>query len=102
MRVVAPGIHNCCPCEEHWTNFVGVAYASDRLDVISEDGLPFGKTEESCTIYVAGTRPSDNYGDATLALNRNGSIDLQYDMTVFGVAIEDVSSSPPRATTSGR
>ncbi len=90
---VAPGIHNCCPCPEHWTNYVGVTYASDRLSVVGEDGLPFRMTEESCTIYVAGVTPSDNYGDARLVLNRNGIVDLQYDMTVFGVAIEDVSSS---------
>ena len=79
---------NCCPCPDHWTNYVGVAYKSYRLRLIDSNGMDFGRTETSCDVNLAGVYPSSAVGDATLAFSRNGEIYQQYNKTVLGVAIK--------------
>ena len=79
---------NCCPCPDHWTNYVGVAYKSYRLRLIDSNGMNFSKTETSCDINLAGVYPSSAVGDATLAFSRNGEIYQQHNKTVLGVAIK--------------
>ncbi|MBO4286716.1 MAG: hypothetical protein J5985_00940, partial [Kiritimatiellae bacterium] len=80
--------HNCCPCPDHWTNYVGVAYKSGRLRLLDANGLDFNRTENSCDVNLAGIYPSSTVGDATLAFTSNGDLYRQYDMTVLGVAIK--------------
>ncbi len=77
----------CCSCPDHRTNYVGVAYKSYRLRLVDANGLPFRSSGESCTVNLAGVRPSAAAGDATLAFARNGEIHRQYDKTVLGVSI---------------
>ena len=77
----------CCSCPDHSTNYVGVAYKSYRLRLVDANGLPFRSSGESCTVNLAGVRPSAAAGDATLAFARNGEIYRQYDKTVLGVSI---------------
>ena len=79
---------NCCPCPDHWTNYVGVAYKSYRLRLIDSNGMNFSKTETSCDVNLAGVYPSSAVGDATLAFSRNGEIYQQHNKTVLGVAIK--------------
>lgn len=77
----------CCSCPYHSTNYVGVVYKSYRLRLVDANGLPFRSSGESCTVNLAGVRPSAATGDATLAFARNGEIHRQYDKTVLGVSI---------------
>ena len=86
--VVPTGHVNCCPCPDHSTNYVGVAYKSYRLRLVDANGLPFRSSGESCTVNLAGVRPSAAAGDATLAFARNGEIYRQYDKTVLGVSVK--------------
>ena len=79
---------NCCPCPDHWTNYVGVAYKSYRLRLIDSNGMDFSRTEISCDVNLAGVYPSSSVGDATLAFSRNGEIYQQHNKTVLGVAIK--------------
>lgn len=79
---------NCCPCPDHWTNYVGVAYKSYRLRLVDSNGMDFSRTETSCDVNLAGVYPSSAVGDATLAFSRNGEIYQQYNKTVLGVAIK--------------
>ena len=79
---------NCCPCPDHWTNYVGVAYKSYRLRPIDSNGMDFSGTETSCDVNLAGVYPSSAVGDATLAFSRNGEIYQQHNKTVLGVAIK--------------
>ena len=79
---------NCCPCPDHWTNYVGVAYKSYRLRLIDSNGMNFSRTETSCDVNLAGVYPSSAVGDATLAFSRNGEIYQQHNKTVLGVAIK--------------
>ena len=79
---------NCCPCPDHWTNYVGVAYKSYRLRLIDSNGASFSRTETSCDVNLAGVYPSSAVGDATLAFSRNGEIYQQHNKTVLGVAIK--------------
>ena len=79
---------NCCPCPDHWTNYVGVAYKSYRLRLLDANGADFSRAETSCDVNLAGIHPSSSVGDATLVFTRNGEIYRQYDKTVLGVAIK--------------
>ena len=79
---------NCCPCPEHWTNYVGVAYKSYRLRLVDSNGLPFDRTETSCYVNLAGVYPSSAVGDAEIAFTRNGSIYDHHHKTVLGVSIK--------------
>jgi len=79
---------NCCPCPEHWENYVGVAYKSYRLNLVDSNGLPFDRTETSCYVNVAGVYPSSAVGDAEVAFTRNGDIYQHQHRTVLGVAIK--------------
>ncbi len=83
---------NCCPCSEHWTNYVGVAYKSYRLRLLNSDGADFSRSESSCDVNLAGVYPSASVGDAKLAFSRNGEIYQQYNKTVLGVAIKGNAS----------
>ena len=84
---------NCCPCPDHWTNYVGVAYKSYRLRLIDSNGMDFSRTETSCDVNLAGVYPSSAVGDATLAFSRNGEIYQQHNKTVLGVAIKGYQSN---------
>ena len=89
LHLDVPAEHrNCCPCPDHWTNYVGVAYKSYRLRLIDSNGAIFSRTETSCDVNLAGVHPSSAVGDATLAFSRNGEIYQQHDKTVLGVAIK--------------
>ena len=79
---------NCCPCPEHWENYVGVAYKSYRLNLVDSNGFPFDRTETSCYVNVAGVYPSSAVGDAEIAFTRNGDIYQHQHRTVLGVAIK--------------
>ena len=79
---------NCCPCPEHWENYVGVAYKSYRLNLVDSNGLPFDRTETSCYVNVAGVYPSSAVGDAEIAFTRNGDIYHHQHRTVLGVVIK--------------
>ena len=78
---------NCCGCPDHWTNCVSVAYRSPCVRVTGPGGQDFSSTGESCTVDVAGVRPSRAVGDAGLAFARNGEIYERRDYTALGVAI---------------
>ena len=78
---------NCCPCPDHWTNYVGVAYKSGLLRLVDADGRDFERTETLCDVLLSGVSPSAAVGDASVAFSRNGEICLRHDKTVLGVAI---------------
>ena len=44
--VVPTGHGNCCPCPDHSTNYVGVAYKPYRLRLVDANGLPFSSSGE--------------------------------------------------------
>ena len=89
IQLEVPTEHrNCCPCPEHWTNYVSVAYKSYRLHLVDEDGKAFGSTDKSCTVNLTGVYPSLKIGDASLVFARNGEIYKQYNKTVLGVGIK--------------
>ena len=77
----------CCPCPDHWQNYVEVSYKSRDLRLVDGAGLPFRRAGESCTVRVAGAVPSSSPGDAWLSFSRNGEAYLSYRYTVLGVAI---------------
>ena len=79
--------HRCCPCPDHSTNYVGVAYKSARLRLVDSNGLTFRRSGTSCTVNLAGVYPSSEVGDAMLAFARNGEVYQQQNRTVFGVSI---------------
>ena len=85
---VPAGYRNCCQCQDHWTNYVGVAYKSYRLRLLDTNGQPFNRAETSCEVNLAGIYPSSSVGDASLAFSRNGEIYQQQNRTVLGVAIK--------------
>ena len=80
--------HRCCPCPDHSTNYVGVAYKSSRLRLLDANGLAFRRSGTSCTVNLAGVYPSSEVGDATLAFVRNGEVYQQQNRTVLGVSIK--------------
>ena len=77
----------CCPCPDHWTNKVSVAYMSHRLRVTDSEGLLFSSAATDCTVDVAGVAPSKAVGDAELAFARNGEVYERRGYTVLGVGI---------------
>jgi pimeloyl-ACP methyl ester carboxylesterase len=83
----------CCPCPDHWTNYVGLVYKSYRLSLVDENAIAFCITNKSCSINLAGIHPSSQIGDATLVFSRNGEIYKQADKTVLGVAIKSSTSN---------
>ncbi|MDD6030900.1 MAG: hypothetical protein PUE68_08790, partial [Kiritimatiellae bacterium] len=93
--VVPSGRPNCCPCPEHGTNYVGVAYRSRRLRVLGEDGNDFRISERTCDVRVAGVGPSAAPGDAELAFARNGEIYELRNYTVLGLEIRNGDASRP-------
>ena len=86
LDVPAEG-RRCCPCPEHRTNHVGVAYLSRRLRLVGADGRDFERAERPCDVFVAGVSPSAAPGDASVAFCRGGEICLRRDRTVLGVAV---------------
>ena len=78
---------NCCPCPDHWTNYVSVAYKSNRLSLVDADGNEFERTDKNCNVMLAGASPSREVGDAKLAFARNGEVYLEFAKTVLGVGI---------------
>ena len=85
---------NCCPCPDHWTNHVGVAYKSYRLSLVDGNGQDFSSSETSCDVRVAGIYPSSEIGDAELAFARNGELYRRYGKTVLGVSIKKSYGTP--------
>ena len=89
IHLDVPAEHrNCCPCPDHWTNYVGVAYKSYRLRLVDENGNDFKKTDKSCTVNLAGVYPSSKIGDAYLSFSRQGELYQQQARTVLGVGIK--------------
>ena len=89
IHLDVPAEHrNCCPCPDHWTNYVGVAYKSHRLRLLDENGNDFKKTDKSCTVNLAGVYPSSKIGDAYLSFSRIGELYQQQARTVLGVGIK--------------
>ena len=89
LALEVPAEHrNCCACPDHWTNYVAVAYKSSKLNITDAEGLPFVKTDISCTVNVSGVSPSSEIGDAQFAFSRNGEVYLNQSKTVLGVGIK--------------
>ena len=84
---------NCCPCPDHWTNYVAVAYKSSRLSLVDGDGNNFQRTDKDCKVMLAGASPSREVGDAKLAFARNGEVYLEFAKTVLGVGIKGASDA---------
>ena len=77
----------CCPCPEHATNWVAVAYQSDRLKAVDADGLDFRRAAETVDVRLAGARPSRDVGDAFVSFATNGAVCLDGAYTVLGVGV---------------
>ena len=88
LLAVPGGAVNCCPCPDHWTNYVGVAYKSGHLAVKDGNGLDFWKSETDCTVYVTGLTPTRAAAGAPLAFATNGAISVRRDYAVLGVDID--------------
>ena len=78
---------HCCPCPDHHTNHVSLAYRSYRLRVVDDSGAVFSVSDHPCSVDVAGVRPSLAVGDAHLAFTTNGAIFRVYNETVLGMEI---------------
>ena len=88
LYLYCPDEHrHCCPCPDHCTNYVGIAYKSHRLKVVDAAGKDFVRSETSCDVRVAGVHPSRAIGDAHLAFAANGEVVRTCDHTVLGVGI---------------
>ena len=87
LEVPDAGAPRCCPCPEHATNGVGVAYLSDRLKVVDADGLDFKSATETVDVRLAGARPSREVGDAFVSFATNGAVCLDGAYTVLGVGV---------------
>ena len=85
---IPEGAANCCPCPDHWTNCVGVAYRSPHLSVKDDGGFPFHRSETNCTVYVTGVSPTYAAAGAPLAFATNGAISVRRDYAVLGVDID--------------
>ncbi|MGN0846459.1 MAG: hypothetical protein ACI4RA_03640 [Kiritimatiellia bacterium] len=86
--------HRCCECPEHWTNYVAVAYRSERLKVIDERGNDFSRANEPCTVRVAAVAPSASVGDARLVFATNGAVLRAYGYTALGVGLSKPEGAP--------
>ena len=86
--MVPDGVVNCCPCPDHWTNWVGVAHLPDHVAVKGDDGQDFRKSETNCTAYVSGTSPTRLSERASLAFATNGTIHIRRDYVVLGVDVD--------------
>lgn len=84
----------CCPCPDHRTNRVSVAFRSARLRVENADGTPFAGSPTSCTVRVSGVAPSAAPGDAVLAFERGGELGPVHAWTVLGVGIGGGRGTP--------
>ena len=87
LEVPDAGAPRCCPCPDHATNWVAVAYLSDRLKVVDESGLDFRRAAETVDVRLAGVRPSRAVGDAFVSLATNGAVRLDGAYTVLGVGV---------------
>ena len=79
--------HACCPCPEHATNAVSLAFLNPRLRLVDAEGRAFRHTTTSCVVRLAGAGPSTRVGDAEVAFARNGEIYQRRACTVLGVGI---------------
>ena len=77
----------CCPCPDHATNWVAVAYLSDRLKAVDANGLDFRSAVETVDVRLAGVRPSRAVGDAFVSFATNGAVCLDGAYTVLGVGV---------------
>ena len=77
----------CCPCPDHATNWVAVAYLSDRLKAVDANGLDFRSAAETVDVRLAGVRPSRAVGDAFVSFATNGAVCLDGAYTVLGVGV---------------
>ncbi len=87
LEVPGSGAPRCCPCPDHATNWVAVAYLSDRLKAVDADGLDFRRAAETVDVRLAGARPSRDVGDAFVSLATNGAVCLDGAYTVLGVGV---------------
>ncbi len=85
---VPEGAVNCCPCPDHWTNYVGIAHKTGHISVKVEDGKDFWKSETNCTVHVTGRAPTHLSRRATLAFATNGTISVRRDYVVLGVDVD--------------
>ncbi len=85
---VPDGVAACCPCPDHWTNYVAVAAKSHRILVRTASGEPFLKTTEDCDVFVSGCLPSRDFSDAALHLSKTGTVYETHAYTVLGLGIE--------------
>ena len=85
---VPGGAVNCCPCSDHRTNYVGLAYKSGHLAVKGADGLDFWMSETNCTVYVGGLTPTCAAAGAPLAFVTNGAISVRRNYATLGVDID--------------
>ena len=89
IRLTVPDEHrNCCPCPDHASNFVAVAYRSSRLKVTDMDGVDFSRSGESLDVRIAAVRPSARVGDACVSFAANGDVCFERAYTAVGVGIE--------------
>ena len=79
---------NCCPCPHHWTNYVGVAYKSGHLSVLTSSGDEFERSETGCTVYARGLTPTYPAAGAPLAFVTNGAVSVRRNYAVLGVDID--------------
>ena len=77
----------CCPCPDHWTNYVALASKSYNLAVRTADGERFTKTVEDCTVYVSGLAPSFDFDDSVVSLCKTGVVYETHRYTVLGLGI---------------
>ena len=85
---VPEGFTYCCPCPEHWTNKVSLAYKSYNLAVRDEAGGKFTEATRDCSVFVCGLSPSRAVGDSTLAFCKTGVVYETRNYTVLGMRIE--------------
>ena len=78
----------CCPCPDHWTNYVALASKSYNLAVRTADGERFTKTVEDCTVYVSGLAPSFDFDDSVVSLCKTGVVYETHRYTVLGLKID--------------
>lgn len=78
----------CCPCPDHWTNYVALASKSYNLAVHTAGGERFAKTVEDCTVYVSGLAPSRDFDDSVVSLCKTGVVYETRRYTVLGLKID--------------
>lgn len=87
LSVPHEAVH-CCECPEHNRDFVELMTVSDKLQVMTQEGIPFTRIFADGSAFVTGTKPSQRVGDARLWFNRVGEVYEAHDCTVLGLEIK--------------